>query len=522
MAFDPIPNRIVSGNTREFSAHKMITETELGYNMLTKPHLLEAYVRHHTETSGLVSEILTHLGSNSVMDVATGTGYNSKTTDGIDRGIANRLNVINNYEFVWRGQAPKGEVGRFTRDFANAALATRGGAVFEHYGSYHQVSVDDILLLADQRTQVKVLAVTNVNGTTGQGSEYKYTLRLLTGGPNGASSYVAPILLKKNAEFVVNWNQKSATSSHGSKVHLRFGDWYRNWLTTMRMEWNSNGLAMRLGIDESQKKWLVFTDNAGNQYPYWVDAIRYETDKQMMKYLDNMLFFGQKDQNANGEWMKDSDGYDFISGDGIYHQSNKRLQRTYNNVNEALIESMFQTARTDNDGVKPTLLVLGGFDFEIKISKFLRNYFNAAPEVMYWQNQEMTGQSALMNGVQGVKTNFKILSTEMGTFVVGGTNIFDSKSAPKLIGADGKNWNSSRAFVLNVTDNIAGARGPAFEMVTLKDSFYKGKLNGMAAPENGIISTPQDVTGEHTLIRAGIAVHNPNMLMELSKPLPLN
>jgi len=523
MAQNTMPGRITPGLPDRLNNIDLMHVPDLKLVGLSKPAVLQAYVNHLSESTGMLSEILAHTGSKHIADALNGNPIVDMQNTG-GQMLKSRLKVIGNHEFIWQGKRPQGFVYSFTRTVASPETTTLNGAEFTAYIDNELIDPEDMLLLDDLRTQIKVVRKDSYQANPG---ETRIVARLIIDSGT-TTQYVNPMLLRRGSEAARFYNQKPSVSTFGSKVGVGFGDWYKESLSTIRWEWNISDMAQKMQITNPNAMVpMAYTyqdaDGQNVTVPYMVNALDYELDKEMWKSIDNMLFAGKADVDSNGKFKRDARGYEYISGNGLVYQQNSRLCLTYNNFNSAFMDQMFTTFRMDS-GKTPWLLAMGGVAFRGSFDRYMRETFRVNPEVLYWSNQgPQVGEGFLKNGVQGFRSNFKVYSTAIGHFIVGDTNYFDAKHMPSgLRMSDGTNYNSHSAYILNVTDNFAGGGNrPAFDLVTLKDSFMReGKLASLTDNNGGYFSTPEDISSKHKISRAGIACFEPNMLMEVSKPLP--
>jgi len=509
-----IPNRIVPGLPQNFTNQTMTTHNDLDRVMLAKPQILEAYVRHQLESTGMLSEIIAHFGNNNIMGFANGAAYSGRNGEMSGELIGKNMKVLDHYQYTWRGKAPDGFVYKLTRAVNNTAVTTLGGIEFVVYLNKDLVSPNDVFLLADQKTNLKVV---RVNQSGANPNECAVTMRLLTSF-QGAGEYVQQKLLDKGAELTRAYNQQSSKSSFGSRTQVKFGEWYTNYLSTIRYEWDMTGMASNMKIQADQVKWLVYTDENGLQYPYYTNVLQYNMMREMLKGIDNMLFIGKRDITPDGKFRRDEKGFEFVSGDGLYYQSQSRYRRSYTVFNEYMIEDVLNKASEDNNGENPTLLCMGGRTFRTNFDRLMRNAFRANPRDLFWSGTKAVDGLEGLNGAMGFKSNFKVYATAAGTFVVGETNYFDRKSNAKLMLSDGTDYNSNRAIIVNMGQNIYGQNYELpFQLVTMKNSWMRRAKQATIADTVNGYGAPEDVVSEHLMCRAGIAAYNPNSIMEFYK-----
>tara|TARA_Y100000592_G_scaffold20846_1_gene32029 strand:+ start:3163 stop:4761 length:1599 start_codon:yes stop_codon:yes gene_type:complete len=514
-----IPNRITPGVPDELLNQPMNEYNDLRNVLMFKPHILEAVGKHFTEGTGLVSELLYHTksGNSKVVDEKgkiKGTGY--------DR-IAKNIEIINNHEFAWRVAAPSNWVYKIAETVPGDAQGRVGIGGAEFYLTLNKQlgEQDDVIMLADGNTQLIITAPPQML----VGGNMKVRVRLLL--KKGASAaFVPAYLLESGKEAKCMYNMKPEASEHGSKIRIPFGDWCKNYMTTQRWEWNLTGLAAHTQIDPSAKMQLTYFNGAKNQLEkYWIPVLDYEMMKQSYYHIDNQLFWGKKNINPDGSFRKDAKGRTYFSGDGIYHQMNRRLKRQYNNLTSfRIVDDMLRSLRYDavsTTGMKPVYMVFAGVEFRTQFDRLIRNEFKLSPEVLYFDGtggyQKESGVASLHGSVRGIKSNFNYYETPQGVFVVSQCNYFDSRSLPTQYDVNGLPEQSYRAILVNITPTIGGQ--DMMSMVSLAGrQNVIGRVNGMSQPgPSGVLSTTADVEGKHMLHMCGVGVHNPNSIGEFRK-----
>lgn len=502
-----IPGKITPGLTKEIVNQPMNQYNDLRNAMLVHPEVLDATAIHFAEQQGMISSLLAHFGNyySPSSAMAKGNQYYAM--------MQKQFKFIGNHEFAWRGAAPRGFVYQFTRDAegvldANGLLGT-GGRDFFVYIDRKLVDQDDVFRLGDGETQIMAIrAPIGTDRLVDGRSEMKCRCRLMIENPNQG---LDPILVSKNMECERVYNIKPEASEHGSKIRVPFGDWFKNYMTTMRWEWNVTG---HVAHSKTDTKWVVYTGNDGKIFPYWIPVLDYEMMMTAQESCENFLWNGKKAINPDGSFLRDGRGREYISGDGAYTQCNKKLRFPYNNLTVDFVESAMETFKMDSINIvdRPRYVIKGGVKFRVQFDKMLRQIFNADPEVFYFYE----------NGVQKVKSNFTVLETPLGEFYLESADYLDSKYHPSFRDEFGNRYQSYRGFIVNISQFTGGRK--MMQLVSRAGRQHvTGEIVGMSNVGNrssSTLTTTADVQGKHLLKELGIAVMNPNCLGEFYKPIP--
>jgi len=513
-----IPNRISPGMPDELLNQPMNMYNDLRNVLMFKPHILDAVGKHFTEGTGLVSELLYHTKSNSTTVLGDD---GQKYTAGNDR-IAKNIEIIGNHEFAWRIAAPRNWLYRIQETVAvdpGTGQVGKGGAPFYLTLSKQLGDQDDVIMLADGNTQVIVDAPPVM--LTGGNMRVRVKLLVKKGGQN---AHIPTYLVTAGAECKTIYNMKPEASEHGSKTRIPFGDWAKNYMTTQRWEWNLTGLAAHSKVDPSAVKQLAYFNGKKNQLEkYWIPVLDYEMMRQSYMQIDNQLFWGKKNINPDGSFRKDQKGRIYFSGDGIYHQINRRLKRQYNRMTSfRMFDDMLRSLRYDSSSTthrKPVLMVIAGSEFRMQFDRLIRNEFKLSPEVLFFDGKGgyQSGPAKKYGDVRGIRSNFNYYETPNGIFLVSQCHYFDSRQLPTLYDTGGIPEQSYRGIIVNITPTIGGQDVMSLVSLAGRQNVI-GTVNGMSNPGNGgVLSSTADVEGKHMLNMCGVGVHNPNCIGEFRK-----
>jgi hypothetical protein len=263
--------------------------------------------------------------------------------------------------------------------------------------------------------------------------------------------------------------------------------------------------------------WLVYTDNDGKMHPYWCDVKRYEMMRNAYMQLDEQIFWGMANINPDSSFRTNEKGHKYYSGDGIYHQCNRRLRHQYNTLDLGIFDTQAESMYYDTAEGKPTLVYFGGIKFRNAFTQLIYKNFSQEPSVIYFDGTGnfRAGAGKGDNKLTGIRTVFNYYETSFAKIIISGSNYFDRRTQPTLYTQQGEREQSYRAVVLNISKNLRGESPISFMTLAGRQSVI-ASLPGMSKPgAGGIIATPVDMEAEHMLTECGVAVHNPNILGEL-------
>lgn len=517
-----IPNRLTNNLPKNMTNQKMTEYNDLRRVGLTNPHIMKAWAQHFVEHKGFLSELLMYL--NKDYNPMAAADRRKKGTDTMrDSVFAKNMTIINNHEFAWRGKAPQFSIYKFTENTAATSNLQTGFGTTEFYITLnkHLGSKDDVIMLNDRTTQLIITAppTFNIDGTMRCRVKRLYAREEQ---PFITQTGVPINMLAKGCEAAIIYNIKPEASDFGSRVEWHFGDWYRNFMTTQRYEWDITGLAAHTKTEKTH--WFTYCDENGTPGAYWTTESHIKMMRQLTERRENALFQGLPNLDANGQPERDSLGRTYYSGTGFYHQCNRRLRRFYNDFTDfSLIDDMLSDVADDTTNGKPVLYASMGRQLRLAFDKVCRNEFKFNPErlyVNYKGGMAKGGEAAGNDGKMGIKSNFQYYETPAGIFIVSECPYFDNKSFPGVIGSDGHRDSSWRGLFVNISDelDLEGGAGNINLVTMAGRESVVGKMLGMAMPgADGHVSTPVDAHKEMVLDMAGIAVGNPNCLLELSK-----
>ena len=496
-----VPGKIYPGQSEELVNFPMTDYNDLRKVMAVKPHIMDAVSVLFAEQSGMLSEILAYTGgmySPGMSAAAKKRGNGSKYS-----AMEKSINFIGNHEYAWRIKNPKGYVYKFTRDAEAPAGQQLGseGSEFYVYVNRQPVEMDDVFELADGETHIMVVAPPTWTGT-----DWKLRCRL---NASFRGQVVPSFLVSKGTEACLAYNFKPEASEHGSKVRVSFGSWMKNFMTTMRWEWNMTGHAAHTKTDVS---WFVYTDETtGKMEPYWMPVWDYEMMRAAQRATEHFLWNGKKAVNPDGSFLADRRGRLYFSGDGAYTQCSKKLRVAYNELNLDHIEEMQKNIKLDSLETvgTPELVVLGGLEFRRQFDRLMRNIFKLEPSVFFHAQ----------NGEMGVKSNFRFYETGVfGRIYILDGDFLDSKYNASLYDDTGTRIQSYRGIIVNVSKLQGGQQNMTLVSRAGRTNVI-GEVKGMSNPGAGnVLTTTADIQGKHLLKEIGIAVHNPYCMGEFYKP----
>lgn len=489
-----VPGKIYPGTSPELVNQPMTQYNDLRQVMMAKPEVLDAVSVLFSEQSGMISEIMMYLdGYYSPVKAKQSQKY---------KRMEKNIKLLGNHEYTWRVRNPSQWLYKFVRNATGSGANTGLGANGENFYVYLNrlpLDADDIIELADGHTQLMILNVEDAGGA------YKCRVRLQA---RHEGQVVDPYLVSAEKEACVPYNIKPEASEHGSKVRVSFGAWMRNYMTTMRFEWNLTGHAAHTKLNV---QWLVYTDQrTGNKMGYWIPVLDYQMMQRAQMSCERFLWNGVKAVNPDGSFLKDSRGRVYYSGDGLYTQANQKLRVGYNTLTDKHLEAMMKPLKLDSLETigDPTYVCIAGLEFRLQFDKLLRNVFSAEPHVFYH----------VKDGEMGLKSNFRCYETPLGKFYMLDGNFFDSKANASLYDGFGNRYQSYRGIVINVTEMLGGQRAAMVVSRAGRQNTI-GTINGMSNPgPGGALTTTKDVQGKHLMKEIGIALMNPNCLGEFYKP----
>lgn len=489
-----VPGKIYPGVSEELTNMKMTEYNDLRNIMSAKPEILGAYSILHREQSGMITEILHHLNCEYT------PGSSKPGTARMEKNIK----LIGNHEYAWKLQNPAGYTYRFTRPAEGPGHETGlgvDGTEFFVYVDRAPVDQDDVFELADNNTHIFVVTPPAQQPE----GDFKLRVKLLA---EFSEQTVKPFLLAKGMETCYAYNIKAEASEHGSRVRTSFGSWMKNYMTTMRFEWDMTGHAAHTRNDS---QWLVYTNPETKKLePYWMPIWDYQMGLLAERSVNHFLFNGKKAQTPEGRWMADRRGKLYYSGDGLYTQCSRKMRIAYNNLGEHHIEAMMKALKLDSIEIvgKPKYIVLAGLEFRLMFDKLFRNIFKVEPHPLFHAT----------NGQMGFKSNFVSYSSPLGEFYVLDADFFDSKYNASYTDDLGSRLSSYRAIVVNVSELIGGQKACMLVSRAGRQN-VTGRVAGMSNPgPDGVLTTTADIEGKHLLKEIGIASLNPYILGEFYKP----
>lgn len=480
----------------------------LKYAGIVHPEIIDALGVYYSEQGNNLDALIALYGG-----LASGQGGiiapRGMSNQDYSNIVSKNVKMLSNHEFAWRIQSSRHKLYKFSRNpegpIVNGKLGVNGAEFFV-YLNRDVLATDDIFVLAGDYHQIMIRGVEQTGRIINGMHEVRCRVRyMITPGIVNDGCPIA--LVQEGMETQRIYNIKPERSEHGSNSSLTSGDWMKNTMTTMRSQWTSSGNAYHTPVDN---KWVVYTDEKGNQYPYWYNAQQDEAFRLLFEARSNYTFFGKKAVNPDGTFLKDERGREYFSGDGILSQNSRKMRIPYTRVTERLLDSIELSIHEDSLGRiegKPRLAVWASVGFRQEFSKLLSRLFtntNAAP--LYYNE----------GGMQGVKSDFMVYETTIAQFIVYCGDGLSSRWWPSQRDSNGSRLNNNRAYIINISDMVGGK--PNMMLLSQKGrTNVMGKIVGMAEPNGGTLTTAADVIGEHFLTTAGVAVTSPNSIIDLRK-----
>lgn len=523
------PLRVLGKTPPAIQNLKFTEFNELGYNMLTRPEVLKGVMSNYAASKGGMMEIIDIFGAagngfyDTLMNVDSKYNKIKSSKNGNPFGSAS-WTKIDNYKFAWKGKVQKKQIVRLTRTVVDSFSTTVAQKPFRMWISSPNVTKDDIIILGDQRSQVKVLAV---NETIGH--ETQITVKMMNGGP---TTYIDQILLNKNTEISISFNQKAEAHSHGSRTEMRRGaEWYQNYMSTLRFEASATGYAANTKISSAAKETQYFElyHLDGTKEVFWMNQLEYLMMLEAWDAFNNMLFHSYPDINQEGQFVRDEKGREVISGYGFYHQCESRMRRLYNNFDFGLIEGLqdtFSRTSLEDGGTGRVDIVLATSLTNLtKIQSQFQKFFQLQPQVMFFTSNGSMSASQMKdsNLVTGIQSRFNFIETPIGRVIFAPTNIGTTPNQASLRTSDGRRWSEGTIHCFNVSDLISkdGEAQPKFELVSTNEDMFKMlRASTVATPSNGTYGSPEHVAESTVFASGGVAVYDDKCYMTLENPLP--
>jgi hypothetical protein len=507
-----LTNKILPGQRETLSSEKMTSYNELRRVLQLNPHLLPVVTRLFAQKYPSITAILANLkGGSAYYDESMGSytdGYGSPFPSG-------SFIHLNQREYAWQVESPKGWVYKVLECSApNAAgIVGAGGTEFTILVDKDFGREDDVIQTVGHKHNLKVVRFKSA------GMNQR---RLVVRAQNNTG--VPYEFVKKGAELSRPlFNQKQEYSSTGSDVWMTYNGMRRGSINTVRHEFGLSGYAanMRLYNDkgeptEEAKKYMSvyqIQTKDGKLHPVWMHNIHARMLEEHTMALDNAIMWAQRDLDADGNPRRDASGNQYLTGDGIYYQTNGRMKRPYRKLTADIFDDMLMHFYYENDGTRADLYILADGEFRKEADKIIRATFtkNALPLFFDGKGGFYTGDGKK----QGVRSNFTLYETPLGRITIVECPYFDAKVHPRVFDTNGRALHRGRAFVVNLAGMEKGE-----SPITLVSNRMQliGEERGMANPAaDGTISTAVDGMKRHILSEVGGACRRDNVLMELYK-----
>lgn len=496
-----VPNMIVPGRPPTLKNNKVTEYNDLTRAGLEKPQMLHAMAKHLSYECGMLSQILMYTGREFNENMLSSQMLSAEKM----AILRNNFQMLDNYRFMFSVGSPKHKMITFVKDpSVNDILIGKSGLPFKVYINDVHVDKDDVILLSDLRTNLMIIAQPIRHATYTE-----LTVRLNFLNTNHA---VHRSLVSKGSFAKRSTNYKSERSTFGSRFEMSSNDMAMGYMSTSRFQTDQSGHA---SVVKNNIQWFTYMFEDGNVGTYHIDMWKYNMLKQSWKFIENQLFTGVAPKNLDGTPYKDAiSGKEYIAGDGMLAQCRGMLRKAYNNMSLGLFEDLTYELKKDSIGNvagDPEYVFLGGMravmEFTKMISKELGGTYS--PGAFYYES----------NGIRGYRSKFNVLELPFGKVYIANTDYFDQKWMPQQYMSNGYNLNSYRAYLLNISKTQGGQENVSLVTIPGRD-MVQGRVAGMSNPgPGGLLSTTEDVEGEHLMRTAGIAVHNPNCLAEIYKPM---
>ena len=521
-----LPNKVGPGVSKYVDGAFEYTKANYIRNIgLTHPEILEGTYRYFSAEEGMLSTMLRYMDSTYNPAAAKKLAANGTK----ELPWEKKVKYLSNYQYQWMVNRPEGWV--YTILEAPAEDPQFPGTVgandkeFSFIVSERLISKDDVLMLKDLSTQIIVTREPqSVPGLRGR----RITCKLMN--VKGLIGQRIPLWkLAVGAEVSSpKYNLKPESSDNGSKFMVQRGEWYRGWMSTLRLEYSYSGMLGRTELKGKDAITLVYDDGVNTPIGFWMTIMDKQMMKEKIRIADNHCFWGMPNINQDGNFRTDNKNRTYYSGAGIYHQANKQLRVPYQNLNDfSIIDRLTASlyvdwSNSDNEGTKPTILALGGLQFRTDFDKLIRNEFSLSPQVLWYDGTgNLFGAPKGETKVTGIRSDFNYYETPNAVFVVANCRYFDSKWNPTNINQFGQSMNSKRAILCNISKSVGGDM--PISLLSVTGANAEGEISSIANNGgSGDFATPVDGRSKHMMMAQGVALHNPNSIAEMYATDPRN
>jgi len=407
--------------------------------------------------------------------------------------------VIGNRKYMWALKGYPFRKGTLVSTVASPTTATVLGQIFTIDVDTNYFSPNDVLELKDRRTQLLVMNEYPVENTP---NVWTYKVKLMS---NVAGAFVPAALITAGAEIGFSSTAFPELSETGYEKNT-FPEWHTNYMTIQRMQYSISGSAQNT---------VLWVEHNGQRL--WFKQQELEMMRRWAYARENQLIFGKATIDANDTtYVRDLQGREIISGDGLLAQGDGSLKYQYNTLNVRVIENVMQNLQlmTNGDGVTE-VFVMGGQAFIWNFQRLMRDVFKYNPLPLFVSESDIK---------QGVKVAFN--AYEMGgvRLVTAWNQAFDAAWRPQDRDIYGQSKESSRAIFCSLGNTIGG--DPMTELIALGNGsedrrFVKKIIDGMASPDGNkraTASNSMDGYQVQVLSETGICMKNPFGVAELFKP----
>jgi hypothetical protein len=412
-------------------------------------------------------------------------------------GAAKNMRLVGNSIIEWGLRPPpvfKGKIVSFTS--ASETQPGLNGEMFTIVVDTDKFMPNMVLKLVDHRTLLFVQSRSQVS--PGNWS-YQVSLKY-----NRTGSFVDPTLLATGKEIEFDHTNYPEMSSDA--FELRTGmEWHRNYLTIQRIKYTMSG---------SARATKVIVEHNG--YKTWETRANLEMMQHWFSMQERALLLGKATRDAAGNhYLRDLDGREVVSGDGLLASAEGSLKFGYNRLTPKVLHNvLMQMQNMRNDSGMLEVAVMGGREFVYEFSEMMRDVFAANPQPLF---QEKDGE-------RGVNGGFSWYQPWPDTRIYVGhhPHLDNPYGARELV--NGRNPNSGRAIFVSLGNLVGGDAN--VQLVALGNgeenrAMIMRGIPGMAGPaisKDGrmeLTAHPVDGWQVHALSETGLILRDPMGVAEL-------
>ena len=354
-----------------------------------------------------------------------------------------------------------------------------------------------VLGLVDNRTMLFVHSRTQTAQNTWT---YEVSLKY-----NKPGAFVEPTLLTAGKEIGMSHSNYPEVSQDAFEVHSGM-EWHRQYMTIQRVKYTMSG---------SARATRTIIEHLGQMT--WETQANIEMMENWFRMQEEGYLLGRATVDGNGNvYLRDLDGREVISGDGLIAQGDASLKFHYNRLTAADLKNvLYNMAGLQTSDGMMEIAMLCGREFAWNFSDLMASTFNANPEPLY---------EVRPDGSRGVKTAFTFYEPYDGVRIFTLQHpSFDNPYKPVEF-INGRNPNSNRAIFVNL-GNTVGAQ-PNVELVALGNgsenrAMVMRGVPGMAGPglsSDGrmqLAASSIDAWQVHALSETALVLRNPMGVAEM-------